>query len=67
MRDLENEAIELRANGRLWGTLHLREGRLLLECKRQDRFVRFDLLASVERRRAVMDEVLRVGKLVERP
>lgn len=54
------EKIELRANGRLWGTLHLQDGRLLLECRRQDRFVRFDLLASVEKRSAVADEVMRI-------
>lgn len=63
MRDEGSGKIELRANGRLWGTLHLHEGRLLLECRRQDRFVRFDLLASVEHRHAVTDEIVRVSSL----
>lgn len=59
--------IELRANGRLWGTLHLQDGRLLLECRRQDRFVRFDLLASVEKRRPITDEIVRIHAQITTP
>ena len=59
--------VDLRAQGKMWGVLRIIDGRLILECKRQSREVSFDLLASVEQRRAVTDKVQRVVKLVEQP
>ena len=61
MRDaIYNNEIELNADGKYWGTLCIRDGRLLLNCRRRGYRVEFDLLASVEQRRAVHARVVRV-------
>lgn len=56
--------IRLVAQGKYWGTLRLSEGRLLLDCQRHGQQVQFDLLASVEQRRAVGGETVLVRHCV---
>lgn len=61
MIELDNR-IELRSeNGKLWGTLQISGGRMLLECRKGGDCATFDLLETVRRRRAAVD-IVRINR-----
>ena len=57
MSELAERIIHLNGQGKHFGRLEITDGRLLLEVKRGQRHLRFDLLASVKTGQAVYEDV----------
>lgn len=55
--------LRLTAEGKYWGTLEMRDGRLYLGCQHRGIRVQFDLLSSIEHGRPV---AVRRGEVVVR-